>query len=83
MQTCSRPVTLYLDGETALHIAAAKDYTEVLQVLLRYEADKEVRESVYGRTPLHVAVISDSGSSASCLLQHGATNTTQDSVRDN
>ena len=49
---------------------------------MRYDADKEVRESVYGRTPLHVAVISDSGSSASCLLQHGATNAIQDSVRD-
>lgn len=63
-----------------MHVAAAKDYSEVLQVLLRYNADTEVKEWVYGRTALHVAVLGNAINSACCLLQHEAMLAIPDSV---
>jgi len=49
--------------------------------LLRYSADTQVKEWVYGRTALHVAVLGNATNSACCLLQHEAIPTIPDSVR--
>lgn len=73
--------TDHLDGETALHIAAGKGYTQLVDVLLRHGANPNLTDEVYSRTPLHLATIHSSPALiADKLIRAGASVTASDSV---
>lgn len=46
-------------GQTALHIACMEGYQEIVEMLLQYEANVEVRDEE-GVTPLHVSSLNHS-----------------------
>lgn len=58
-------------GQTALHIAVARDDIEVVRVLINAGANVEA-ETLSGLTPLHVAAGSGSARSTKALLDAGA-----------
>ncbi|XP_063974602.1 NF-kappa-B inhibitor cactus-like [Diachasmimorpha longicaudata] len=47
---------LNYQGETCLHIAAAKNHVDLVRLLLRLGADLEAREGLSGKTVLHIAI---------------------------
>ncbi|KAL9614349.1 MAG: hypothetical protein Q9167_001152 [Letrouitia subvulpina] len=58
-------------GFTAVHNASAKGQTELLRIMMDYNADTEVETDVYRLTPLHRAVESGQGEAIRLLLDHG------------
>ncbi|XP_015122357.1 NF-kappa-B inhibitor cactus [Diachasma alloeum] len=56
-------------GETCLHIAAAKDQVDLVRLLLRLGADLEAREGLSGKTALHIAIEHGCHSVVSFLLK--------------
>jgi ankyrin repeat protein len=63
---------------TALHLAAKRDHSAVVEYLLEHKADFEIANAV-GQTPLHVAAQAGAYNAAHVLIQHGADpNTTSD-----
>ena len=58
-------------GQTPLHLAAEKDYTNIAALLLASKANVNAKNSL-GYTPLHAAVLSGSKGVAELLLAHNA-----------
>src|SRR6185295_10494998 len=58
-------------GQTALHVAAAKDLADIAAVLLARRADVDKPDS-NGLSPLHLAVLSGSSKVLPVLAQYGA-----------
>lgn len=58
-------------GQTALHIAAAKDLADIAAVLLARGADVD-KADANGLSPLHLAVVSGSSKVLPVLAQYGA-----------
>ncbi|CAJ1066637.1 hypothetical protein NQZ68_029674 [Xyrichtys novacula] len=59
-------------GVTALHVASALDYQEMVQFLLDHKANPEARTVLDQQTPLHYAAKNDAAGSIRLLLQAGA-----------
>ncbi|XP_068457932.1 uncharacterized protein [Clinocottus analis] len=59
-------------GVTALHVASALDYKDMVQFLLDQKADPEARTFLDQQSPLHYAAKNDAVSSIRLLLQNGA-----------
>ncbi|XP_074532160.1 uncharacterized protein LOC141795244 [Halichoeres trimaculatus] len=59
-------------GVTALHVASALDYQDMVQFLLDHKADPEARTFLDQQTPLHYAAKNDAAGSIRLLLQAGA-----------
>uniref|UniRef100_A0A3Q3GG54 Si:ch73-193i2.2 n=1 Tax=Labrus bergylta TaxID=56723 RepID=A0A3Q3GG54_9LABR len=59
-------------GVTALHVASALDYQDMVQFLLDHNADPEARTLLDQQTPLHYAAKNDAAGSIRLLLQAGA-----------
>uniref|UniRef100_A0A7N8YBG2 Si:ch73-193i2.2 n=1 Tax=Mastacembelus armatus TaxID=205130 RepID=A0A7N8YBG2_9TELE len=59
-------------GVTALHVASALDYQDMVQFLLDQKADPEARTLLDQQTPLHYAAKNDAVGSIRQLLQAGA-----------
>ncbi|XP_070697055.1 transient receptor potential channel pyrexia isoform X2 [Pempheris klunzingeri] len=59
-------------GVTALHVASALDYQDMVQFLLERKADLEARTLLDQQTPLHYAAKNDAVQSIKLLLQAGA-----------
>ncbi|XP_054874662.1 uncharacterized protein si:ch73-193i2.2 isoform X4 [Amphiprion ocellaris] len=60
-------------GVTALHVAAALDYQDMVQFLLDHKADPEARTHLDQQTPLHYAAKNDAVEAIRLLLRAGAT----------
>lgn len=58
-------------GQTALHLCATRDFTELAQILLDHGAQVDQRD-VNGETPLYKAVADRRTNIVKLLLQHGA-----------
>ncbi|XP_011304926.1 NF-kappa-B inhibitor cactus [Fopius arisanus] len=56
-------------GETCLHVAAAKNQVDLVRLLLRLGADLEAREGLSGKTALHIAIENGCHSVVSFLLR--------------
>ena len=67
-----QPGKLYLDGNTALHVACSKDSFEIAKILLEQGAEPNIKNSVNGKTPLHIACENTSSALIQLLLQHKA-----------
>ena len=59
------------EGDTLLHWAAGKGFTEVIETLVAKGADVEAREK-YQRTPLHIAAYQGHAESVKVLVVNGA-----------
>ncbi len=60
------------DGMTALHWAALKGETELVNVLLQANASVKARTRIDGSTPLHMAATTGSAAAMTALLKAGA-----------
>ncbi|CAL1534371.1 unnamed protein product, partial [Lymnaea stagnalis] len=58
-------------GQTALHVAAAKDHIEVVEVLLEQHPDIDALDND-GNTPLHLAVYAGADKIVDLLIKNGA-----------
>ncbi|KAJ4922188.1 hypothetical protein JOQ06_016594, partial [Pogonophryne albipinna] len=65
-------------GVTALHVASALDYEDMVQFLLEHKADPESRTFLDLQTPLHFASKNDSLSCIKALLRAGASISAED-----
>ncbi|XP_034053209.1 transient receptor potential channel pyrexia-like, partial [Gymnodraco acuticeps] len=65
-------------GVTALHVASALDYEDMVQFLLEHKADPESRTFLDLQTPLHFASKNDSLSCMKALLRAGASISAKD-----
>lgn len=45
-----------IHGVTPLHLAARMDFAEAVRLLVRHDAEMNVKEKDYGRTPMHFAL---------------------------
>ena len=58
------------NGRTALHLASASGYSDIVKILLSYKADCNVVDKL-GNTPLHLAVCTTSTATINLLLNAG------------
>ncbi|KAK6617083.1 hypothetical protein RUM43_014685 [Polyplax serrata] len=58
------------NGRTALHLASASGYSNIVKILLSFNADCNVVDKL-GNTPLHLAVCTTSTTSINLLLNAG------------
>ena len=68
-----------LYGRSPLHVAAAVDYTEMLEFLLQNGADIHIKTSGEGQTAMHYAAKNDAINSLEMLLAYGANIDARDS----
>jgi len=68
----ANPNAIQSEGNTPLHIACLKGDLKVVQLLLKYGADPNIRNHVARRTPLHSAVEEDYKEIVSVLMKKGA-----------
>lgn len=59
-------------GFTAIHVAALYGHIDVVETLLKYDADVNGEDVTERRRPLHLAAGSGQGSMARFLIRHGA-----------
>ena len=68
-----------LYGRSPLHVAAAVDYTEMLEFLLQNGADIDIKTAGEGQTAMHYAAKNDAINSLEMLLGYGANIDARDS----
>lgn len=64
--------TLWTDGGSVLHFAAAMDDSDFLSLCLSFGAEVELRDGVEGKSPIFYAVESNSRENVEMLLDNGA-----------